>query len=193
MHTKTTQPAISNANTPRLLPKTRPPCSEYNNNTPVLKTQPAAQGPPCPLHLTSTITITIPNRRLWVNPRYVMVCRMPLLLSAAAHPHHPTPAPSRISYWSLPPTCITGWRTLLGYPPPPVSSPPSPPVSSQARMKTRLAPPLPRLRQRQRYTDSTPAGCARQGGDGGRVGGRGRGSHGSMLGCGMGIRDVRRR
>ena len=117
----------------------------------------------------------------------------PLLWSAAVLRTIPTPAPHPVSRTvSLSPHLYYGRRALLRCPPTCIVTP-SPPVSSQARKKKRLAPPLPRLRQWQRHTAPTPAGCARQGGDGSRVGGRERSSHGSMLGWGMGIRDVGRR
>jgi len=92
-------------------------------------------------------------------PALPHACPLPDLLLGAPHLYYRSARCAR-----MPPTCII--------------TPPPHLVSSQARKKKRLAPPLPYLRQRQRHTAPTPAGCARQRGDGGRVAGRGRGSHG---------------
>jgi len=99
-------------------------------------------------------------------------------------PTPPTLATPYLPYWSLPPPVLRAARSARI--PPTCIVTPSPPVFSQARKKKRLAPPLPRLRQRQRHTAHTPAGCAAAW-RWDSVGVRGRGSHGSMLGWGWGF------
>ena len=108
-------------------------------------------------------------------------------MSAAAIHTTPRLLPC-ISYWSLPPTCIAGGALCsdashLYRHPLPICIITG---AQEDAPRSFTASPAPTAETHSPHNCGVRA-CARQRGDGGRVGRRGRGSHGSMLGWGWGL------